>query len=103
MFEKYSSTTFNGIPSTRTDGRTDRYNEANSRVSQFDASNKKPFFVHFSQTQKLSILQEGNLVESRPSGVTLNQAAASKGIKSSYFFFETPIMGRELNREKNAV
>jgi hypothetical protein len=74
MFEKYSSTKFNEIPSTRTDGRTDRYDEANSRFSQFDASNKKPFFVHFSQTQKLSITQAGNFAETPPLGVALNQA-----------------------------
>jgi len=43
MFEKYSSTKFHKIPSMRTDGRTDRHDEADSTFSQFDAPNKEPF------------------------------------------------------------
>jgi hypothetical protein len=54
MFEKYSSTKFHEIPSMRTDGQTDRNDEANSRFSQFDAPNKEPFLSIFSQTQSVN-------------------------------------------------
>ena len=63
---------------------THRNDEANSRISQFDAPNKEPFLSTFSQTQEVSITQVGNFVETRLLAVAL------RGLLEKY-----PTFGRE--------
>ena len=71
MFEKYSSTKFREIPSTRTDGRTDM----TKLIAVFRNLTHliRSHFSIFSQTQKASITQVGNFVETRLLAVALNQ------------------------------
>ena len=81
-------------------GRTDRRDEDNSRFSHLDAPNMEPIFVLFTQTQKVSITQVGNFVETRPLAVALNQADGKQGNKTFAFYFELRIRTTELNRKK---
>jgi hypothetical protein len=67
---------------------TDRHEEANIRFSQFDAPNKEPFFVHFSQTQEVSKTQVGNFVETRLLAVALNQEDGKQRNKIFTICFE---------------
>jgi len=57
----------------------------------------------FSQTQKVSITQVGNFVETRPLAVALNQADGKEMNKTFVIFFESRIKETELNREKQVV
>ena len=57
----------------------------------------------FSQTQKVSKTQVGNLVETRPSAVALNQANSKQRNKIFAICFESRIMETELNREKQVA
>ena len=82
---------------------TDRNDEANSRISQFDAPNKEPFLSIFSQTQEVSITQVGNFVETRLLAVALNQADGQEMNETLAIFFESRILETELNRDKEVV
>jgi len=57
----------------------------------------------FSQTQKVSITQVGNVVEARPSAVAVNQADSKQTNKIFAICFESRIMETELNREIQVV
>jgi len=83
--------------------RTDRHDEANSHFSQFDASNKKNFFCHFYQTEKLSITQVENFVETRLLRVAQNQADSKQRDKIFIICFESPTVGKELNKRKRGL
>ena len=85
------------------DRRTNRHDEANSCFSQFDAPNKEPFLSIFSQTTKVSIRQVGNFVETCLLAVALNQVDRKQRNKIFRICFESCIMEKELNREKQVV
>ena len=53
---------------------------------------RSQFLFVCSQTQKVSITQVGNLVETRLLGVALNQADSKQTNKIFYICFESPIM-----------
>ena len=57
----------------------------------------------FSQTQKVSITQVGNFVETRPLAVALNQVDGKQRNKIFALCFETRIMENELNRETSGL
>jgi len=76
--------------------RTDRHDEAISRFSQFDAPNKKQFFVHFCQTQNVSITQVGNFDKPRLLGIAVNQSGNKQLNKTLMICFKSPIMETEL-------
>jgi hypothetical protein len=102
MFEKYSSTKFHEIPSMGTDGQTDM---TKLIVAFHNLTHllRNHFMSIFSQTQKVSITQVGNFVETRPLAVALNQADGKQRNKIFATSFDSRIMEIELNREKQAV
>jgi len=85
------------------DRRTDRHEEANSCLSQFEVPNKEPFLSIFSQTHKVSVRQLGNFVETRLLAVTVNQVDRKQRNRIFIICFESRIMEKELNREKQVV
>jgi hypothetical protein len=60
---------------------------------------RRHFFVHFSQTQKMSITQSGNFVETRQLSVALNQADSKQRNKIIIICFKSPLIERELERK----
>ena len=98
LFEKYSSTKFHEIPSMRTDGQTDM-TKLTVAFRNSTHLTRSHFSSIFSQTQKLSIKQVGNFVETRPSAVALNQADSKQKNKIFAIFFESRTLETELNRE----
>jgi len=99
MLEKYSSTKFHEIPSMCTDGQTDmtKLTVAFRNLTHLTRSH---FLSVFNQTQKVSTTQVGNLVETRPSAVALNQTDSKQRNKTFAICFESCLMETELNREK---
>ena len=61
---------------------------------------RRDFLFIFCQTQKLSITQVGNFVETRQLGVALNQVDSKQRNKTFIIYFESTTIERELNREK---
>jgi hypothetical protein len=61
------------------------------------------FLSTFSQTQKLSITQVGNLVETGPLAVAVNWAGGKQRNKIFAICFESRVMEIELNREKQVI
>jgi len=85
-----------------TDGRTDmtKLTVAFRNLTHLPRSH---FLSIFSQTQKVSLTQVGNFVETRPSAVALNQADSKQRNKIFAVCFESRIKETELNREKQVV
>ena len=102
MFEKYSNTKFHEIPSTRTDGQTDM-TKLIVAFRNLTHLIRSPFLSIFSHTQKVSITQVGNFVETHLLAVALNQAKGKQRNKIFTICFEWRIMETELNREKQVV
>jgi hypothetical protein len=61
------------------------------------------FWSIFSQTQKVSITQVGNLVETGQLEVAVNRADGKQRNRMFAIFFESRIMENELNREKQVT
>jgi len=102
MFQKYSSTKFHEIPSMRSDGQTDMTKLIIAFHSLMHLIRSR-FLSIFSQTQKASITQVGNYVETRLLAVALNKADGKQRNKIFSNSFESRIMEIELNREKQVV
>jgi hypothetical protein len=88
MFEKYSSTKFRKIPSMPTDGQTDM-TKLIVAFRNLTHLTRSLFFI-FSQTQKVSITQVRNFVETRLLAVALNQADGKQRSKIFTICYELP-------------
>jgi len=73
MFENYSITKFHEIPSVRTDGQTDM-TKLIVAFRNWTHLIRSHILSIFSHTQKVSITQVGNYVETRRLAVALNKA-----------------------------
>jgi hypothetical protein len=93
MLEKYLSTKFHEIPSIRTDGQTD-ITELIVAFGKVTHLIRSRFFVHFSQSQKMSITQSGNFVEPRQLSVALNQTDSKQRNKIIIICFESLLIER---------
>ena len=82
----------------RADGQTDM-TKLTVTFRNLTHLTRSQFVSTFSQTRKLSIIQVGNLVETRPSAVALNQANGKQRNKIFTICLELTIIGIELNRE----
>jgi len=87
MFEKYSSSKFHVIPSTRAEGQTDM-TKLIVAFRNWTHLIRKHFMSIFSHTQKVSITQVGNFVENRLLAVALNQADGKQRNKIFTICFE---------------
>ena len=99
MFEKYSITKFHEIPSVRTDGQTDMTKLIDA-FRNFTHLIRSHFLFIFSQTQKVSITQVGNYVETRRLAVALNRADEKQRNKIFTICFEWRIMETELIKQR---
>jgi len=86
MFEKYSITKFHEIPPLRTDGQTDM-TKLIVAFRNFTHLIRSHFLSIFSHTQKVSIAQVGNYVETRLLAAALNQAEGKQRNKIFENFF----------------
>ena len=90
---------FHKIPSMCTDGQTDM-TKLIVTFRNLTLLIRRILFCHFCQTEKLSITQVENFVETRLLRVAQNQADSKQRDKIFIICFESPTVGKELNREK---
>jgi len=93
---------YNRCCSMCTDGQIDM-TKAIVTFRNFMHLTRSHFLSIFSQTQKVSITQVGNLVKTHLSAVALNQVNSNQRNKIFPICFELRIMETELNREIQVV